>query len=104
MFECRKLAPSLSAASSLAWLTEMLFGTGAPVGAAAPEISACAKDAGAAAQSPAKMKDAAQARGMIWVRRISSPRCVVDRTRPLRGAAKPARVSRDCKGIDNRAH
>src|SRR4051812_16066231 len=89
MLECRKLTPSLSAASSLPWVTEMLLGTGPPVGALAPpEISGCAKQAGAAAQSPAKMKHAAQARGTEWVRRISvsSMCCRVHETLARRGA------------------
>src|SRR5258705_9629381 len=125
MFECRKLALSLSAPSSRACGTEMLLGTGAPVAAAPPEISACAHEAGEAAQSPAKMNVAAQARGWEWVRRMSvSPRLLFRSTEAKDSLARPSprgecghgrpsmtrdglatgRVFRDCKGIDNRAH
>src|SRR3954469_1470796 len=72
MFECRKLALSLSAPSSLACGTEMLFGTGPPVGAfAPPETSGWANDAGAVRQRPAKTIEAAQARGRRVVPRMA---------------------------------
>jgi ankyrin repeat protein len=45
------------------------------------------------------MKDAAQARGMKGVRRISSPRCVVDWARSLRGAVRRSKRCGRCSVV-----